>query len=209
MRRFPRYAPLLILFLCGVDYCLAQSGSPPPPPPPAVEYNARTWKELSSAEGGFKVLMPGTPSPKTDEIETATGKVRQTNYVISTGVGAYIASYVDLPIHSEEPEAIKRALNAGRDNALAQNASNKLLSEKELTLDGHAGREWIVDGGNFILRARAYLVKGRLYQMVLVVPPNVVFKNGRPSSDPANRTSFYEMISTKFLDSFKLTKGSI
>lgn len=206
MRRLPRSATLLILFLCGMDYSLAQSGDQPPPPP-AIEYNERAWKEFSSAEGGFKVSMPGTPSSKTAEMKTAVGTVQQSTFVFSTGVGAYIVSYVDLPINSADPEVVKRALDAGRDNALAQNASNKLLSERETSLDGYAGREWLVDGGNFVLRARAYLVKGRLYQLVLVTSRGTAFMNARPSADPAARTDFYEMVSGRFLDSFRLTNA--
>jgi TonB family protein len=204
LRRISRHAWLLFVFLCGVNHCFAQSGGPPPP---AIEYSERAWKEFSSPAGGFTVLMPGTPKLTTVEVETALGKLPHARYALVTGTTAYLVSYTDLPYKSEDPKAVKHALDAGRDNVLAQGPSMsiKLLSEREIALEGHAGREWLFHGKGFVLRIRAYYVNGRIYQLVLSGPPSVVFKNGRPSADPQDRTEFYEMISARFLDSFKLT----
>ncbi len=192
------------MFLYGVDYCLAQSGSPPPA---AIEYNESAWKEFSSAAGRFKVLMPGTPDLTTIEVETAAGKLPHARYALITDTAAYIVSYTDNPYSSEDPALVKRALDSGRDNVLAQDPSMgmKLLSEKEVVLEGHAGREWLFHSNDAVVRARAYFVNGRIYQLVHSGPPNLAFKNGRPSADPQDWTDFYENISTKFLDSFKLT----
>jgi TonB family protein len=203
LRHLPRHAALLFIFLCSVNYCFAQSGDPPTP---AIEYNERAWKEFSPPAGGFTVLMPGTPDLTTIEVETPVGKLPHARYAVITGTAAYLVSYTDHPYKSEDPEAVKRALDAGRDNVLAQDPGMnvKLLSEREIALEGHAGREWLFHGNGFVLRARAYFVNGRIYQLVLSAPPNLAFKNGRPSADPQDRTEFYEMISARFLDSFKL-----
>lgn len=202
MRRLPRHAWLLLVFLCGSDYCLAQTFDPPPA---AIEYNKSAWKEFSSDEGRFTVSMPGKPTLTTREEVVGELKIPHSIHKLSTGTAAYIVSYGDLPHSTEDPAAIKRILDGGRDNALAQNPSNKLLSEKDIALDGHIGREWFVSASPYVFKARAYYVKGRLYQLVVGAPMNVVFNNGQPSTDPRDRTDFYEMLSSRFLDSFKLT----
>ncbi len=193
---------LLLVFLWGADYCLAQSVDPPPA---ATEYNKSAWKEFSSAEGRFTVSMPGTATLTTQEEAVGPLKIPHAIYTLSTGAASYFVSYGDLPASSTDPALIKRSLDAGRDNALAENPSNKLLSEKDIVLDGHAGREWLVSASPYVFKARAYYVKGRLYQLMLAAPLNVVFNNGRPSADPRDRTDFYDMLSSRFLDSFKLT----
>lgn len=173
-----------------------------------MEYNDSAWKEFSSDAGGFTVLMPGTPDSTTVAVETPAGKLPHALYSLITGAAAYVVSYTDHPHKSEDPEAVKRALDAGRDYVLAHDPSLKvkLLGERETALEGHPGREWLFHGEGFVLRARAFFVNGRIYQLSLSGPPGMAFKNGRPSADPGDRTDFFERISAKFLDSFRLAR---
>jgi hypothetical protein len=206
LRYLQRYGLLPLVFLSSVTFGFAQSGNPPPPPPPpAIEYSQNAWKEFSSAAGGFRVSMPGTPTLTTDKIETAAGPVTNHLHTLSTKTAVYMISYVDFPFNSDEPGVARRALDSARNNALAEDPSAKLLSEKEVSLGGQVGREWLVQRGAIILRARAFLVRGRLYQVLMVTGRNVVFKNGQPSASPQDRTDFYEATSNRFLHSFKFS----
>lgn len=202
MRRLPRHAALLLVFLCGPGYCPAQSGGAPPQ---AVELAEGAWQEFSSAEGGFTVSLPGTPVFVNRMAESPAGRIPHPRYVLETAAAVYAASYVDLPAGPRDTAEGLRLLEAGRDNLLASGADSKLLAEKEVVLDGHAGREWLYQSNGYVFRARAYLIAGRIYQTMVLARPEVAFKSGRPSADPRDRTEFYEMLSSRFLDSYRLT----
>lgn len=204
MRHLPRHAALLAVLLCGAVPCLAQSGGAP-----GAENNERAWKEFSSDAGGFTVLMPGTPTGSTQELETDLGKVPQGRFMLFTDTAVYIINYSDLPVSSDDPAIVRGALDAGRDTALAEQPGTKLLGEKEVVLDGQTGREWLFHNDSALLMVRAYFVKGRLYQVMIGAPHDVAFKSGRPSADPGNRTDLFQKISAKFLDSFTFSGGVV
>ena len=73
--------------------------------------------------------------------EDSAGKLPHARYALITDTAAYIVSYTDNPYSSEDPALVKRALDSGRDNVLAQDPSMgmKLLSEKEVVLEGTPG----------------------------------------------------------------------
>lgn len=212
MKRITQSALLLLALMSTSSLCFAQTGKTsdelPPPPAPAVEYNDSAWKVFTSPEGGFSIKMIGTPQPMTKDIDSPFGKLSLHGYATETHAGGYLVAYNDFPKYSESPEFIKALLDGGRDSLLSSDKNRKLLSEKEVTLVGHVGREVLVDDGKFVTRVRMFLVKGRLYQIVLVTPLNVTFKTGRSSPNPDERTAFYEEISKSFFDSFKLIPAS-
>jgi TonB family protein len=201
LRRFPRHAWLPLLFLCGAQYCLAQSGGAPPR---AVESDQSAWKEFSPPGGGFTVSLPGDPDKSTREVGFGVLTIPETMYTLSSDVAAYVVSYSDLHAGPDDPVAVRRTLDAGREYLLSQDAGGRLLGEREIALDGHAGREWLISG-KFVYTVRTYFVKGRVYRLILGSAPDATFKDGRPSADPQDRTEFYEMLSSRFLDSFRLT----
>lgn len=205
MKYLQRSTLLLIILVSSVIVCFAQSGNPPPPPAPAIEYNASAWKETSSAVGDFTVLMPGTPTLTTEQVETDAGKISNRLLHLSTKTAVYMVSFADFPVRLDEPDVVKQALDASRDNILAEDKSTNLLSEKEIDFNGQAGREWLIQKGKDMIRVRAFFIKERFYQIGISTPLNVAFKTRQPSANPQDRTDFYEATSTKFLDSFKLT----
>jgi len=174
----------------------------PPPPPPAIEYNIVNWKEFNSTEGRFRILMPGVPT--FNEIPVA-GQLVARQYTLRTNTAEYGISYTDLPVNVEGAEMTKRFFDGGRNEVVANGAT--LLNENDLTLDGIVGREFIVEVKGTIGRNRMFLVNGRFYSLTLATSPNVVFKNGKPSPNPKERTDFYEDIATRFFDSFKFTSA--
>ena len=130
-----------------------------------------TWEEFSSSEGNFSVLMPGAPSHDTKQVQTAVGSIDM--HLFSRELRNKTAYVV---IYSDYPEFITRAspdkvLDGGRDAAVA-NSKGKLLSEEHIFLEGgHAGREIVVEvPDQGVLKLRAYLVRQRLYQVMLLAP---------------------------------------
>lgn len=179
-----------------------------PPPPPVIEYKPDNWKEFSSAEGRFAILVPGVPTLTTIKVETAIGTIDLHNYALATDTAFYLVSYGDFPIIPVEPEAIRKALDGGRDNMLAKGKNQKLISETEFIFNGQITREWFIHRGDFIARFRAFFIKGRLYQIAIGTPLDMTFKTGQPSANPQDRTDFYEATANKFFDSFKPISNS-
>lgn len=180
----------------------AQADPPPPPrpvaPQPAVEETPAAWKKLAPAGGGFTALIPGTASEQTTPIKFAGGELTNHIFALETPLAAYIVSYADFPQEIADPEAIKRMLDGGRDSGLASTSAT-LRNERDIKIDGHPGREWVMAAeGKFVATARAYWVTRRLYQTVMVVSDAV-------PNPPAATVRLREAAAAKFLNSFALT----
>lgn len=105
-----------------------------------------------------------------------------------TAQGTFIVGYVDRP-EIVEPMG-KRALDFLRDSAMTGlEGKAKLVSETDISLEGHPGRQLKIEFSDGITIARIYLVSNRVYQAV-----------GSLSADKKNQEQ--EVI--KILDSFKL-----
>jgi hypothetical protein len=146
------------------------------------------FKEFTSTEGRFKVLMPGTPTEKTETASGVTMKI----FSVEGRNGAYAVAFADMPIPAGESEAqIHKRLNGARDGAVA-NVKGLLKTETKITLsEKHLGREFeaSLPEQKGMLRARIYLVNQRLYQIMVV---------GKPEWTSSSEA-------TKFLESFTLT----
>jgi hypothetical protein len=200
---------LLVALLAGAISCFAQTGTPSAgPQPPSAEYNPKAWKEFVSQEGGFSVRMPAEPKLNRQEVDTAMGKLPISFYTATTGTGGYMAGYTDFPKYSEEPQFVGAVLDGARDNVLASDSNRKMLSEKEVTIEGFPAREWLIADNLLLIRAETFLARGRLYQILFVAPLNVAFNNGRASVNAADRTVFYEETCKRFFGSFKLLPAS-
>jgi TonB family protein len=187
--------------------CFAQDGGrtyePPPPPAQAAEYVPNRWTTFSRIPG-FAITMPGEPRASTQLLNSRFGKLTQYIYLLTTETGGYLVAYFDVPSTLNDPDAIKKALDSGRDNMLAENRRMKLLKEQEINIAGYAGKELLIEHGDMFWRQRGFVAGRRVYQIVLLMPHKVAFKSGRPSADPSDFTDFYQMIATKFLDSVRL-----
>lgn len=191
------------MFLMAVLSGVAAAQGSPTPPPAVKEYNAEAWREFISVEGKFSISLPGTPKPEVRTMDTRIGKLTTYAFGLQTDFGHYYFHYVDFPAGPETPAETKEFLDGGREAALAGGA--RLLIENDVSIGGVAGRELLVEKGPVIIRARHFFVKTRSYQIIFTTLPDAVFKNGKPSANAADRTELFELISKRFLDSFKLT----
>ncbi len=165
--------PLRKIFLCAaLAACLAATAAAqgnPPPQPKDIETSPAAWKKLAPAGGGFSILIPGTAAETTTPIKTAGGELQNHVFTMETPLAAYIISYIDFPEPVTDPAAIKHMLDSGRDGGLAS-ANATLRNEKDIKIDGHPGREWVMGvQGKFVAHARAYWVKQRLYQALIIM----------------------------------------
>jgi hypothetical protein len=174
-----------VLFL-GLAAALLATASVLAAPEPA-------WKEFTSRDGGFSVRMPKTPTEQTKSLKSPFGPVDVTMFqAISPKDGLlYQVAYNDFPaflVQLADADDVLKAIPGG----VAQGVNGKVLSNDKVKLGDHPGREFEIEvfGGQGVVHGRAYLVKDRLYQVMVIAP-----KDAADSPD-INR----------FLDSFKLTK---
>ncbi len=149
-------------------------------------------KEFISKTGRFSILFPGAPKEERDAGND--GKLQQVQFTLPAADGAYLVSYQDYPgLAAASTEKLTDAL-AQAQEAARKGLNGKNAQTKSLTLDKqYPGRQIEFDfvgpsEGRF--RSRAYMVKGRLYQVIVVGKKDFV------KSAEAER----------FMDSFKLLK---
>lgn len=146
------------------------------------------WKEFTSKEGGFSVLMPGTPKHTKDNLPA---ELVQHSFMLQLDGDhvTYLVAYIDYPKPAlGSADKIKKRMDVSRDG-LVQPMKGKVQDEKTISLKGHPGRSFttkLPDGGTWPIRI--YAVKQRIYQLA------VMNDKGHGSSKEA----------LKFLESFTL-----
>lgn len=130
------------------------------------------WKDFSSDKGLFTISMPSTPKQSTQSVDTAAGKVDITMFTAQIGAAAYLVSYSDYP---EEVMAQADPLKVldGAMNGSVTNFSGTVIESKDISINDNPGKEFTANGkvnnpGDGSLRGRIYLVKNRLYQVIVI-----------------------------------------
>lgn len=131
------------------------------------------WREFSPPSGDFTVSLPGEPKSVTQTSDTQRTQANNPLFMLETEGVNYVIGYTDLTYDLTEPCAIASALDTGRDQAVTT-SGGKLESERNITLAGYPGREMKVRLSDDVIRARSYLVKRRLYQLIVVTSPALV-----------------------------------
>ena len=190
---------LFVVITGGTTSCRGQRGgaaqSPPPPsaPPAGADQRPVEQKEFFSERGRFAILFPGTPEERQ---YTPSGRRDSRQYIFADDWANYDVAYNDYDIDLEK-DAEKRnyVLNRMRDAGVSK-VDGRLLSEAEVSLDGHPGRALkvsIPDGS--IIRVRMYVVGRRFYQVAVVTL-------GEQSDPDGGRSAVARAL--KYLDSFRL-----
>jgi hypothetical protein len=153
---------------------------------------ASKLKEFRSETGNFSVKAPALLEEQPQTVDTSSGKAEAHTYLAESDGILYVAAYSDFRdeiINQGNPEEF---LNNARDSMLAS-LNGKLVLETRKSLEEYPGRELVVnmkmvDGTDGVMKARIYLVKNRLYQLMVIA-----------STQDASAGTI-----TQFLDSFKL-----
>ena len=157
------------------------------------------WKTFTSAAGNFSIVTPGTFTHEEKTTQGPDGPV-QLHVFIYYANAEYSVTYADYLAVIENSDRTQLFLNAVRD-AGVQGINGRLVEEKEITLEGHPGRTYIIEYGTnngFLLAGRNIVVGQRLYILSATYRKNEV---------PLVKGSYADW-ALKFLDSFKLTKTS-
>ena len=128
-----------------------------------------SWATTKSEEGNFSVSMPGTPRPLAAPI--ILGDLRAISHVfhVTSAGNNYSVSYTDLAIDPTDEAVTLKIFEAAKENLLKR-AEARLITEKIVTLNANPGREITADAPNGIILSRTFLVKNRMYQLVVVYP---------------------------------------
>jgi hypothetical protein len=123
-------------------------------------------REFSPKDSGLKVMMPG--EPKLGEAEQNGVKVKTWYLERKGGKEAFAVSVTELSKVPGDEDARQQRLDEAREGLLRA-VKGKLEKETKLKYgDEFPGREVVVSvKGDVLIRDRAFLVKGRMYQVVV------------------------------------------
>jgi hypothetical protein len=144
-------------------------------------------QSFSSTEGGFSILLPGTPKYDATTVDSAVGPLVIHSYMVEDAGMAYGVIYTDYPdfVRDADPEDI---LDGGRDGAVAK-IKGTLVSEDRITLGGYPGRDITITSGQMGVRTKICLADTRMYSAIVTGSADKI-------SDPRIE---------EVLDSFQLT----
>lgn len=152
----------------------------------AVGFRQAEWPKFKSTEENFVISMPGEPEQERNSAPGPFGNGHHIYSVESNGISYTISNSV-FENPPARPKDIKRALDLARDLLLTVSVG-KLLSDRDISLGGFPGREVRIEKDKKIWSLRAYIVKGRMYQLMTTEPK---------AKEQSPETS-------KFFDSFQL-----
>lgn len=167
--RFLSLVAVAIIAVGGVTSVMAQSSAGPAPKAATGSVSSPTsWEKFAPAGSGFSVLLPGKVTSQEQLVDRPNGKMPHYISYASLGDDAFLVTYMRFPDSITDAASIKLMLDSGRDQGVA--ASGAILkSETQITLDGYAGREWLMALPKGIkAQARAYWVDKTLYQVIVV-----------------------------------------
>lgn len=139
------------------------------------------WITLAPEGAGFSVLFPGKANETVDKKTSFTLH----SFNLTVGRATYIASYSDYLPGKLDPAT---ALTANRDK-FNKSLQATLISNREITIDGHTGIEFTSETPAANVRSQLFLIGNRMYQTVAFVFRDV---------DETRNVN-------RFFDSFKLT----
>jgi TonB family protein len=170
-----------------------------------AQNDAIQWREFSSSEGRFSVLLPGTPVPKNSNRETSAGKIQFHEFALVLTNASYRIGYMDYADVSDDSEFLRGRLDSIRDEILARNKVSQLINERELKEGAFAGREFLVlEDQKLITILQTYLVHKRFYELAIQVPLAAAFGSGKATSRWQDQTESFKLIVSKFFRSFEV-----
>ena len=151
------------------------------------------WKEFSSTEGGFSVLMPVPPTQKRQNTDSSAISLNSNLFTASLEDGkvTYSVSYTNFPdeLAKFPPALILDSLSS----RFTSDSKIKLLNQQNISLGQYPGKEFTFEApGEILVKYRTYIVEKRLYQLTTEIP--------KAREDALSNDT------EKFLSSFQLLK---
>jgi len=149
-------------------------------PPPVTAMDASGWVKFISDIGHFTVLMPDTPTEKSETVDSQHGPYTTHLFVVRDTTSVYLIGWVDYdPSFNFNRQA---ELEANRDN-FVKGINAKLISTRPTVINGYSALEFTAETTDRIFKSQVFLVGRRPYQIVIGSP--------KDSDDTASATRFF------------------
>ena len=132
--------------------------------------DASGWVKFSSDEGHFSVLVPDSPTEKTETTDSQHGPYTTHLFVAKAGTSVYLIGYVDYdPSFNFNRQA---ELEANRDN-FVKGIEARLISTRPTIIDGYSAIEFTAETADRVFKSRVFMVGRRPYQIVIGSPKDM------------------------------------
>jgi hypothetical protein len=137
--------------------------------PKKDDTNKLSFKEFSSVDGKFTILMPGTPTKK----EQSVLGIKVVAFGVDVKNGAFAVTYADIP--KDTPFDLSGAMNG-----ITGSFAGKVLKETEWKFEGSVGKEFEAETTKpkGYISARLILINNCFYQIM------AMGVNARMSNEP-------------------------
>jgi len=183
MRRFFTISVIMLglsFALQAQEHSARPNATPSNTPPPVTPMDASGWVKFISDEGHFSVLVPDSPTEKTETTDSQHGPYTTHLFVAKAGTSVYLIGYVDYdPSFNFNRQA---ELEANRDN-FVKGINATLVTTRGTVINGYSAIEFTADAGDRVFKSRVFLVGRRPYQLVIGSP--------KGTDDTANVTKFF------------------
>lgn len=135
-----------------------------------IQVAQSVWKEFSSSNGNFSILMPGTPAEERQTIDTEVGPINvQLFQVLREGEAGYVVGYADLPKNIIQTPQDVEEFFGGTIRGIVNSLQGRLLSQRNVKLGNYPGREIKIQAAQGVMvSSRIYLVNQRFYQILVL-----------------------------------------
>ena len=160
---------VLTAAVAAQEHTPRRPATPPSTPTPRVataDPNNAGWVRFTSELGRFSVLMPETPTEKTDTTPSEHGPYTTHLFITrdKNTNNVYLIGWVDYdPSFNFNKQS---ELAANRDN-FVKGIEAKLVSTRPLQIDGYQALEFVAETAERTFKSRVYMVGRRPYQIVI------------------------------------------
>jgi len=146
-------ASLIFVWLCTAAFAAFQSAQ---------------WKEYEYPADGFAISAPAKPVSQDQQTSTVIGQLQSHTYMIELGGDAGVV--VSVTDFGKGPNVNAKEMLQGAKEGSLKSTNSKLVSEKEILLDGNPGLEFDFEASAYHGHARYYIVRGRLLALMSIAP---------------------------------------
>ncbi len=182
MKRFLAISLIMLglsVSLKAQEHSARPAATPSNTPPPVSAMDSSGWIKFSSDEGRFSVLVPDTPTEKSETTDSTHGPYT-THLFIVRGPTIFLIGWVDYdPSFNFNRQA---ELEANRDN-FVKGLSATLVSTRATVINGYSAIEFTAETADKSFKSRVFMVGRRPYQIVIGSP--------KGTDDAANVNRFF------------------
>ncbi len=129
---------------------------------------AAEWKEYKPEGSRCSLSLPKAPALSAKNVDTDSGPIEMHQVLADFGEYAYLMTYNDYPLSLINEKGSEKIL---ADVVSGSVGDGELITKRDITFGLYPGREYVCKKQGLYLKARVYLIKHRLYQMIAAYPP--------------------------------------